>query len=93
MTTRWHTQTVVKLLSQGIMVQILTNQDDLVFGIAFPLIIIKRKALAAEMENVSLGAFFKPENAFGSENVIWQLIVEKVLKLANGERAIAFERN
>ena len=84
---------MVELLSQSVMIKVLTNQYDLILGIAFPFVVVQRKALPAEMENVSLRAFIKPENAFGAENILRQLIIEKVLKLANGEGAIAFERN
>ena len=51
------------------MVKILADEHELIFGFAFPLIIVEGKALAAEVENVALRTFVKPENALGTEDV------------------------
>lgn len=75
------------------MIEILANEHELVFGLTLPLIIIQGKALAAEVEDMPLGAFVKPENAFGPENILRQLIVEEVLELTDGKGAIALKRN
>jgi len=45
------------------------------------------------VEDVALRTFLKPEDAFGPKDVFGQLIVEKMLKLANRKGAIALKRN
>ena len=71
------------------MVEVLANEHQLIFGGTFPFIVIQGKALAAEVENVALGAFLKPEDALGPKDRFRQLIIEEILKLANGKGAIA----
>ena len=51
------------------MVKILADEYELIFGLALPFIIVEGKALAAEVENVALRTFVKPENALGAEDV------------------------
>jgi hypothetical protein len=70
-------------------VHVLANQHQLVLGLPLPLVVVEGKALAAEVEDMALGAFVKPENALGTKHDLGQLVVEKVLKLANGKGAIA----
>jgi len=80
-------------------IEILTDQHNLVFGLAFPLVIVKREAFAAEVEDVAarsavvVAAFVKPEDTFGTKDRGRKLIVEKVLEFADGKGAIALKRN
>ena len=40
---------------------------------------------------MTLRTFFKPENAFGTKDVVGQQIIQKMLEFTNGEGAIAFK--
>jgi hypothetical protein len=62
-------QATIELLTEGGVIQVLANQHELVFGLTFPLIVVEGKAFATEMKNVPLGAFLKPEDAFGAEDI------------------------
>lgn len=74
------------------MIQILTNQHDLIFlGTIAPLFIVKRESLAAEVEDVTLRAFVEPEDAFGAEDRGRQQIVEEVLEFFDGEGLVALD--
>lgn len=75
------------------MIQILTDQYELIFVGAFPLTVIQSEALSTEVENVTLGAFLKPEDPLSPEHRGGELVIEEVLELANGEGAIALERH
>jgi hypothetical protein len=72
-------------------VEVLADQDELVFGLGtvFPLVVIEGEPLAAEVEDVAFGAFVEPEDAFGSEDVGAELVVEEVLEFADAEGPIA----
>jgi hypothetical protein len=43
------------------------------------------------VEDVTFGAFVKPEDAFGAEDGGGELVVEELLELFDGEGAIALE--
>ncbi len=60
-----------QLRSQRLMVQFLPDQHQLILGLAFPVFIIQRKSLAAQMEHMAFGALLKPEDAFGPKNRLW----------------------
>jgi hypothetical protein len=84
----------LNLLTQGIVIQVLPNQHNLIFlRTIAPFFVIKRESLAAEVENVPLRAFVKPEDAFGAEDRGRQLIVEEVLEFLDGKGFIALDRN
>ena len=70
----------------------LANEHQLVFGGPFPFFIIEGKPFAAQVKNMPLRALLKPENAFCSENILGELVVQKILKLANSKGAIALKR-
>ena len=73
------------------MIKILANQHQLILGLSFPLFIIQGETPAAEVEHMTFGAFVEPENALGAEDGLGQLIVQKMLKLANGKGAVALK--
>ena len=73
------------------MVNLLTDQHQLVFAFAIPFAVINGEAFASQVKNVALFAFVKPKDAFGAKNALGQLIVEEVLKFAERERSIATE--
>ena len=43
------------------------------------------------MEDMTLGTFRKPENAFGPEDILGKLVIEEILKLANIEGCVTLE--
>ena len=69
------TKTVFDLRSQSLGIQALTDHNKLVFRLTFPLVVIHRKSLAAQVKNMPFGTFFKPHNPFRAKHVCWQLIV------------------
>jgi hypothetical protein len=71
----------------------LPNQHKLSFRSTFPLGVIQREALAAEVKDVALGAFIKPEDAFCTENRCRKLRIQEMLELLDSEGAIALKRN
>lgn len=73
------------------MIQVLANQHQLVLELALPLRIVQRETLAAEVEDMAFGAFIKPENALSPKDRLRQLVVEKMLKLANGKGTVTLE--
>ena len=75
------------------MIEILTDQNQLILRRTFPLIVIQREPFAAQVENVTLRAFIKPENAFGAEHIRRQLVVEEVLEFSDIEGTIALDRH
>ena len=75
------------------MIQILPNQNQLIFGGAFPLFIIQGKALATQMKDMTLGTFVKPENALGSKHILRQLVIQKVLELADIKGPVTVDRH
>ena len=74
------------------MIKFLSNQDELIFGCTRPFGIVQREPFTAEVEDVTLGAFVEPENAFGTEDGGWELVIEELLELFDGEGAIALKR-
>lgn len=38
---------------------------------------------------MAFGALVKPQDALGSKHAFWQLVVQEILKLADGKGAIA----
>lgn len=63
-------EAVVQLCADGVVVHVLTNEDELVlFGAIVPFAVIEGKALATEVEHMALLALFKPEDSFGAEDV------------------------
>jgi hypothetical protein len=70
-------------------IQVLANQHQLIFGGTFPLVVIQGKALTTEVEDMAFGAFVKPENSLRPKHRLRQLVIEEMLKLANGEGALA----
>jgi hypothetical protein len=72
--------TGLQLVAQASVVEVSADQHELVFAITGPLGVVNRKTLASEVKDVSLLAFVEPENAFGPEHLLWQLIIEEVLK-------------
>lgn len=85
-------KTVFDLATKHFMIKVLANQNQLIFGFAFPIIIIQGEALTAEVKNVALGAFLKPKDTLSAEYVFGELIVQKVLKFLDVEGAIALNR-
>ena len=79
----------LKLPPQGAVVHLLTDQHQLVFALAIPLAVIDRKAFASQVKNMALFAFVEPQDAFGTKNALGQLVVEEVLKFAQGEGSVA----
>jgi hypothetical protein len=73
------------------MIQVLPDQHQLVLLLAFPLVVIEREALTAEVEDMPFGTFIKPENSLSPENRLRELIVEKILESFDGKRAIALK--
>ena len=61
------------------------------FGFPFPLFIVDGESFATQMEDMTHGTFRKPENAFGPEDIVGKLVVEKILKLTNIEGLVALE--
>ncbi len=76
-----------------VVVEVLANEDDLVFGLASPFGVVEGEAFAAEVEDVAFGAFVEPEDAFGAEDGGGKLVVEEVLEFLDGKGAIALKRN
>ena len=76
------------------MIQVLTDQHQLILSRTIvPFFVIQREPLAAEMENVTFGAFVKPEDTFCSENRCRQLVVEEILEFLDRKGLFAFKRN
>ena len=74
------------------MIQILTDQDQLIFRFLIPPgIILQGESLAGEVEDVALGAFLKPQNSFGAKHFAGQLIIQELLEFLDRERAITGE--
>jgi hypothetical protein len=57
------------------MIQILTNQHQLSFRFTFPLIILNRETLTAEVEDVTIGTLIKPDNSLSTEYILRQVMV------------------
>ena len=82
----------LQLLSECVVVDPSADQHKLVFAFAAPVGVIDGEAFAGEMEHVAPLAFLKPKNAFGTKHVLRHLVVEKILKPAQGEGAITLKR-
>jgi hypothetical protein len=63
------------LRSQILGIQTLTDENKLVLPLTFPLVIVHRKSLAAQVKNMPFRTFFKPHNPFRAKHVCWQLVV------------------
>ena len=74
------------------MIDVASNQNKLVLAFTGPVGVVDRKALPCEMEDMTSFAFVEPENAFGSEHLRWQLIVQKVLEPSECEGPVTLER-
>ena len=83
--------TSLELLPQGLVVDVTANQHQLVLAITGPVGVVDGKAFACQMEHVAAFAFVEPEDSFGPEHLLRHLVVQEVLELAQGERAIALE--
>lgn len=83
---------IFDLATKHFMVKVLTNQNQLIFGFAFPIVIIQGETLAAEVKNVALGAFLEPKDTLSAEYVFGELVVQKVLKFLDVKGAIALNR-
>ncbi len=81
----------LQLFAQQGVIEIATDQDQLVLALAGPVAVIDGEAFASQVEDVAAIAFVEPENPLGAEHRRRQLIVEEVLELAQGEGAIAAE--
>ena len=81
----------MKLLPEGAVVHLLTDQHQLVLAFAIPIAVINREAFSSQVENMTLFTFVEPKDAFGAKHAVWQLIVEEVLKFAKGEGPVATE--
>ena len=90
-TGRSNREAIFDLRSQGVVIQVLTNQHQLVLGFAFPVIIIQREAFAAEVEDMTFGAFAEPENTLSAKDISRKLIVEEELEFANIKGLVAGE--
>lgn len=67
------------------MIETFANEYELVFARSAPIAVIEGEALAGEMKNMAAFTFVKPKNPFGTENGGGELVIEKVLELAQGE--------
>jgi hypothetical protein len=77
--------TGLELLAQAGVIETFTDQYELGFARTAPIAVIEGEALAGEMKNMAAFAFVKPKNSFGTENGGGELVIEKVLELAQGE--------
>ncbi len=68
----------------------LTDEHQLVFGLARPIIAAEGIAPTAEVKDMSLWAFLKPQHPFGTKDCIGQL-VEKILESIQREGLIALK--
>ena len=62
---------IFDLFSQFLMIQVLTDQDQLIFFLSVPFLIFNTESFTTEVEDMTLGAFFKPENPLGPKDVSW----------------------
>ena len=68
-------------MPQRVVIQIATDQHQLVFARIRPIGVIDREAFPCQVEDVSALAFLKPENSFGAKDFLGELVVEKILEL------------
>lgn len=66
---------MLQLLEQQGAIEVLANQHQLIFGLPLPEVILKGKSLTRQMENMSLFAFLKPQNALSPKDFTGQLII------------------
>ena len=83
--------TRLELLPQCGVVDVAADQHQLIFPITGPVGVVDGKAFACQMEHVAAFAFVEPEDSLGPEHLLRHLVVQEVLELAQGERAIALE--
>ena len=75
------------------MVEVLADQHDLVLALwARPVRVVDREAFAGQVKDVTPLAFVEPEDALGPKHAGGQLVVEKVLELAQAKGAITGKR-
>ena len=73
------------------MVDVATNQHQLILAIACPVGVVDGEALASEVKHVASLAFVEPENPLRPEHLLGHLVVQEVLEFAQGEGTIALE--
>lgn len=74
----------LQLLAQLGVIELFADQHKLVAALAggAPVAVVDREAFAGQVEYMTPFALVEPEDAFGAEDAGWQLIIEKVLELA-----------
>ena len=84
--------TGLELFAQGVVVEIATDEHQLILAFSSPVAVVDGKAFAGQMEHVPPRTLVEPEDALGPEHSVWKLIVKKVLELAQAEGAVTAER-
>ena len=83
--------TRLQLLTQQGVIEVPSDQHELVFAFAGPVGVVNGKALAREVEHMPPFALVEPEDALGPEHLAGELIVQKVLEFAQSEGSVAAE--
>jgi hypothetical protein len=83
----------LKLVLKPSGIQLPANEDQLGPGRLVPGGAVEADPFAAELEDVSLLAISKPDDALASIDLLGEFVVKKFLETAKGEGAIALEGN
>ena len=73
------------------MIQVASDQHQLVLASTRPIRVVDGEPLASQVEHMSALTLLEPEDSLGTKNLLRQLIVEKVLELAEGKGAITLK--
>ena len=73
------------------MIQVASDHHQLVLANTSPIGVVDGKALSSQVEHMTALTLLEPEDPLGAENLLRQLVIEKVLKLAQGEGPITLK--
>ena len=74
--------TGLELAAKPVVVQLASDQHQLVLAGPVPVGVIDGEALASQVEHMAALTLIEPENALGAEHPLGELIIEKILKFA-----------
>ena len=80
------------MLLDDLSIQVTSDQYKLNLGGRWPCIEVQRISSTAELKYIATLVIFEPEEALGSKYIGRHNVCEKVLKLFQDKRAIAFKR-
>ena len=72
-------------------VEMSPDQNKLIARRRSPFFALDVKTRATELKNIAVFVFPEPENAFGSKHIFRKFLLQKLVKLFEVKRAIAFK--